>query len=83
MIDDIWFKPYDFQNIAFENIDAVRLSGSRIFYSFIIEGKKEFLKMSCFMQSISCLVKGLGNWLLLILHKKQRFFYTSVFVEDI
>ena len=51
MIDDIWFKPYDFQNIAFENIDAVRLSGSRIFYSFIIEGKKEFLKMSCFIQS--------------------------------
>ena len=27
------------------------ICGSRLFHSFIVEGKKEFLKKSCFVQS--------------------------------
>ena len=27
------------------------ICGSRLFYSFIVEGKKEFLKKSCFVRS--------------------------------
>ena len=64
------------------------ICGSRLFHSFIIEGK-EFFKKSCFVQSWGifsefrekCLVFGEGtsreryidDWLLIILNKQQSF----------
>ena len=67
-IDVIWFRSYGFRNIAFENINAFRFSDFRvqIVHSFIVEGKKEFLKSyllyevgKYFLRNIWCLVKGL------------------------
>ena len=42
--DLIWFSPNEFQNIAFENTNAFGFSESRLFQSFIVEEKKQFLK---------------------------------------
>ena len=52
-IIDIWFGPNEFQNIAFENTNAFGFSDlhSRLFHSFIAEGKKDFFKKLCFIQS--------------------------------
>ena len=53
IIDVVWFRPYEFENIAFENTNVFGFFDMRIqivplFYS---EGKKEFLKKSCFVRS--------------------------------
>ena len=49
--DLIWFSPNEFQNIAFENTNAFGFSESRLFQSFIVEEKKQFLKKSCLVRS--------------------------------
>ena len=53
IIDVVWFRPYEFENIAFENTNVFGFFDMRIqivplFYS---EGEKEFLKKSCFVRS--------------------------------
>ena len=39
------------------------MSGSRLFHSFIVEGKKEFLKKLCFVQICEILSEFLVNYL--------------------
>ena len=64
---------------------------SRLFHSFIVEGKRKFLKKSCFVQSWGMFSefwekylvfnegiswkRYLRDWLLIILNKQQKFLY--------
>ena len=74
------------------------ICGSRFFQSFMVQGKKEFLKKSCFRRSweifsefrAKYLLLGeetnwkryLGDWLLIILNKGQSFLYQRPFWRD-
>ena len=52
MTDVIWFKPDDILNSAFEVMPLdFLICGSRLWHSFIVEGKKEFSEKSCFVLS--------------------------------
>ena len=53
IVDVIWFRPYEFENIVFENTNTFGFSDMQVqivplFYS---RRKNEFLKMSCFVRS--------------------------------
>ena len=50
IVNGIGTWPYEIKNI-FLNVDKLselRMAGSSLFYSEIVEGKKEFLKKLCF-----------------------------------
>ena len=53
IIDVIWFRPNEFKILLLKIIMLLDflICRSRLFHYFIVEGKKEFLKNSCFVRS--------------------------------
>ena len=65
IINAIWFGPYEFKTLLLKTptLSELRMSGSRLFQSFIVKGKKEFLKNLCFVRIWEILSEFLAKYL--------------------